>query len=158
VPRFIDITPSQPSPIKGEGYDDASVSHIHRPVKHHPPDGAVKRARRLRRDMTDAEKALWRMLREAFPDARFRRQVPIRHYIADFASHSATLIIEVDGGQHNVESDAARTAVIEAEGYRVVQFWNHDVLGNAEGVWHAINAALQGNHPTPTPPHQGEGL
>ena len=101
---------------------------------------------------------MWRLLTEAFPDARFRKQVPIRHYIADFASHSAKLVIEVDGGQHDDDVDAQRTAVIEEEGYRVIRFWNNDVLGNCEGVWAKIDAALHRPHPTPTPPHQGEGL
>ena len=108
--------------------------------------------------MTEAEKVLWRLLREAFPDRHFRKQVPIRHYIADFASHAAKLVIEVDGGQHNEAADAERTAVIEAEGYRVIRFWNNDVLGHDEGVWHAIDAALQRTHPHPTLPHQGGGL
>lgn len=82
-------------------------------VKHHPLEGAVKRARRLRRDMTDAERAMWRLLRENFGDWHFRRQVPIRHFIADFASHPAKLIIEVDGGQHATEADAPRSAILE---------------------------------------------
>ena len=127
-------------------------------MKHHPPDGAVGRARRLRRDMTDAEKAMWRLLREAFPEWHFRKQVPIRHYIADFASHRAKLVIEVDGGQHATEVDAPRSTVLEDEGYRIMRFWNNDVLGNGEGVWHAIATALQQPHPPPTLPPQGGGL
>jgi len=108
--------------------------------------------------MTDAETALWRMLREHFPGFHFRHQVPIRHFIADFASHRAKLIIEVDGGQHETEADAPRSAMIEAEGYRVIRFWNNDVLGNREGVFAAIDAALRGRHPHPTLPHRGGGL
>lgn len=108
--------------------------------------------------MTDAERAMWHLLREAFPDFHFRKQVPIRHYIADFASHSAKLIIEVDGGQHSEEADATRTATIEAEGYRVIRFWNNEVLGNREGVWFTIDAALHQPHPHPTLPHRGGGL
>ena len=127
-------------------------------VKHHPPPQAVSRARRLRRDMTDAEWVLWRLLRVAFPDWHFRRQVPIRHFIADFASHRAKLVIEVDGGQHATEVDAPRSAIIAEEGYRVIRFWNHEVLGNREGVWSVIGSALRTPHPTPTPPHRGEGL
>lgn len=126
-------------------------------MKHHPPDGAVKRARRLRREMTDAERAMWRILRQGFPDHHFRRQVPIRHFIADFACHGAKLIIEVDGSQHTEEVDAVRTQVLEAEGYRVLRFWNNEVLGNPDGVWTAIHSALLERHPTPAPPHQGEG-
>jgi very-short-patch-repair endonuclease len=126
-------------------------------VKHHPPDGAVNRARRLRRDMTKAERALWRMLREHFSDHHFRRQVPIRHFIADFASHRAKLIIEVDGGQHATEVDAPRSAILNEEGYRVIRFWNNQVLGNPDGVWTAIDAALPDHHPHPASPIKGEG-
>jgi very-short-patch-repair endonuclease len=107
--------------------------------------------------MTKAERALWRMLRESWPGQHFRRQVPIRHFITDFASHRAKLVIEVDGGQHEAAKDATRTAVIEGEGYRVLRFWNNEVLDNPDGVWTMIDGALRGHHPTPTPPHQGEG-
>ena len=127
-------------------------------MKHHPPEGAVRRARCLRRDMTAAERAMWRILRQGFPDHHFRRQVPIRHFIADFACHHAKLVIEVDGSQHETEVDAPRSAIIEGKGYRVIRFWNNEVLGNPDGVWMAIDAALRKRHPTPTPPHQGEGL
>jgi len=108
--------------------------------------------------MTDAERAIWRLLREHFSEWHFRRQVPIRHYIADFASHRAKLVIEIDGGQHATEVDAPRSAIIEGEGYRVIRFWNNEVLGNREGVFLAIVAALHDRHPHPTLPHQGGGL
>jgi very-short-patch-repair endonuclease len=127
-------------------------------VKHHPPPGAVKRARRLRRDMTDAERKLWRLLREHYGDWHFRRQVPIRHFIADFASHRAKLIIEVDGGQHDIEADGLRSEILNEEGYRVIRFWNNEVLGNPDGVWITIDAAWPDRHPTPTPARQGEEL
>ena len=127
-------------------------------MKHHPPEGTVRRARRLRRDMTEAETVMWRLLREAFPDWHFRGQVPLRHFIADFASHPAKLVIEVDGGQHATEVDAPRSAIPREEGYRVIRFWNNDVLGNPDGVWTAIDAALHELHPHPTLPHQGGGL
>jgi very-short-patch-repair endonuclease len=126
-------------------------------LKHHPPAGAIDRARGLRNGSTDAERKLWRMLREAFREHHFRRQVPIRHFIADFASHRAKLVIEVDGGQHGEGIDTGRSAVIESEGYRVIRFWNNEVLGNPDGVWTIIDAALRDHHPTPAPPHQGEG-
>ena len=77
---------------------------------------------------------MWRLLRESFPDAHFRRQVPIRNFTADFASHGLKLVVEVDGGQHGGPKDQARTRLIEAEGYRVLRFWNHDVLANDDGV------------------------
>ena len=95
---------------------------------------------------------MWRLLRASFPEARFRRQVPIRNFITDFASHRAKIVIEVDGGQHDEAKDAPRTASIEAEGYRVLRFWNHHVLGNPEGVWATIHEALRGVHPHPNPP------
>src|SRR5689334_25088859 len=126
-------------------------------MKHHPPPAAIRRARRLRKEMTDPERKLWRMLKEHFGDWHFRKQVPLRHFIADFASHRAKLVIEVDGGQHQAGKDEPRTRVIEDEGYRILRFWNNEVLGNPDGVWTMIDGALRGRHPTPTPPHQGEG-
>jgi len=107
-------------------------------MKRHPPPGSTTRARKLRREPTEAEKLLWRLLREAFPEAHFRQQVSIRQYFADFASHRAKLVIEADGGQHDAESDATRTAVIEADGYCVLRFWNNDILGNPDGVAEVI--------------------
>ena len=106
------------------------------------PSGTVDRARRLRRDATDAEKRLWRALREAFPDAKFRRQSPVGPYFADFLSFRHKLIVEADGGQHTIEADAARTRFLEREGYRVLRFWNNDVLANTEGVIAQISLAL----------------
>ena len=82
----------------------------------------------------------------------------MRQYIADFASHAAKLVIEVDGGQHSDQVDADRTATIEADGYRVLRFWNDDVLGNPEGVWSVIDSAMRKRHPLPTLPHRGGGL
>ena len=143
-------------PLMGRvGWGD--VGQRARALKHHPPAGAVGRARVLRNSSTDAERRLWRLLREGFGEHHFRRQVPIRHFITDFASHRARLVIEVDGGQHEIEKDAARTALIEEEGYRVLRFWNNEVLGNPDGVWKVIDAVLRGLHPPPTPPPPGEG-
>ena len=116
-------------------------------VKKHAPPLNVVRARKLRREMTDAERAMWRLLRECAPQARWRRQVPLRHFILDFASHRAKLVVEVDGGQHSVEADAARTAMIEGEGYRVLRFWNNDVLGNPEGCARMLTDALAARSP-----------
>ena len=88
------------------------------------------------------------MLGELFPEARFRRQVRLGYYYADFCSHRARLVIEVDGGQHSPDVDAKRTSAIEAEGYSVIRFWNPDVLGNREGVAILVAQALR-NHPHP---------
>ena len=125
-------------------------------MKHHPPAGAAKRSRRLRSNLTDAEKAMWRLLRANFLAARFRRQAPIRHYTVDFASHQAKLVVEVDGGQHAEEADAERDRTIMWEGYRILRFWNHDVLGNPDGVASVIADALPKPHPHPTSPIEGE--
>ena len=97
--------------------------------------------------MTDAERAMWQLLRELAPGALWRRQVPIRHFIADFTSHRVKLVVEVDGGPHSEAADAARTAVIEGEGYRVLRFWNNEVLGNAEGCAQVLVAALAARSP-----------
>ena len=105
-------------------------------------------ARRLRRDATDAEKLLWRALRETCPGWRFRRQHPIGRRIADFACPAAKLAIEPDGGQHldNADDDA-RTADLAAFGYRVLRFWNNDVLDNTDGVIQRIIMALAASPP-----------
>jgi thiamine-monophosphate kinase len=111
-------------------------------MKYRPTIGSTQRARHLRKNLTDAERAMWNLLRANFPEARFRCQVPLLSYTADFASQRAKLVIEVDGGQHTAEKDADRTARIRAEGYRLIRFWNHDVLGNSDGVAAAIAAVL----------------
>lgn len=116
-------------------------------MKKHPPPLNILRARKLRHEMTNAERAMWRLLRTVAPDARWRRQVPLRHFIVDFASHRAKLVVEVDGGQHSEEADAHRTAVIEAEGYRVLRFWNNEVLSNAEGCAQILALARAARSP-----------
>jgi very-short-patch-repair endonuclease len=107
-------------------------------------------ARQMRAEPTDAERVLWQRLRHdiALTGSHFRRQVLIGSFIVDFASREAKLVIEVDGGQHDWQqaSDARRTRYIEAAGYRVLRFWNHDVLGNLEGVLSEIQSVLP---PTP---------
>ncbi|MCH9807510.1 MAG: endonuclease domain-containing protein [Alphaproteobacteria bacterium] len=104
------------------------------------------RARRLRREQTDAEKKLWRRLRNRQVDGwKFRRQVPHGAYILDFYCIEAKLVIEVDGSQHadlKVTHDAIRTAELETDGLRVLRFWNAEVLNNIEGVLEAIYLAL----------------
>ena len=89
--------------------------------------------------------------------ARFRRQAPMGIYVADFVCHESRLIVELDGGQHagRSEHDAARTAWLESEGYRVVRFWNNDVFENLDGVLQVIGAALHAASPHPGPPPQG---
>jgi very-short-patch-repair endonuclease len=118
-------------------------------MKKHPPAISIVRARELRRNATDAEFRLKRLLKENFLEARFRFQVPLRHYIADFASHRLKVVIEVDGGQHSDERDADRTAAIEAEGYRIIRFWNNELLENSEGCMIRLGEFLRHDHPHP---------
>jgi very-short-patch-repair endonuclease len=111
----------------------------------------TRRARKLRRDATDAEGVLWRALREANLPFRVRRQHPVGRYVVDFAIPGRKLAIEIDGGQHATETsgDDARTEALAARGYRVIRFWNNEVLGNIEGVMRAIAAETER---TPTSP------
>jgi very-short-patch-repair endonuclease len=102
-------------------------------------------ARQLRRDMTDAERCLWKYLRaHRFANQKVRRQEPIGSYIIDFVSHRSRLSIELDGGQHavQVQHDRERTRWLESRGYRVVRFWNNQVLTETESVLEAIALAL----------------
>jgi adenine-specific DNA-methyltransferase len=103
-------------------------------------------ARRLRRDMTDAERKLWASLRgRALSGAKFRRQQAIGPYIVDFHCSEQRLVIELDGGQHAEEwaaCDRKRSAWLEARGYRVIRFWNSDVMRNLEGVLQEDSLAL----------------
>lgn len=108
---------------------------------------ANSNARRLRRDMTGAERKLWYALRDRrFVGSKFRRQVEIGPYIVDFLCIAEQVVIEVDGGQHSEEADAPRTAFLEAQGYRVVRFWNNEVLGNLEGVLARLEEVLRHPH------------
>src|SRR5579862_8968360 len=114
-------------------------------MKKHPIDGARARARSLRRTMTEAEKRVWQILRShQMTGCKFRRQVPLGRYVADFVCHEARLVVEIDGGQHDPSSSAEieRTRFLEDEGYRVLRFWNNEVLTNLEGVYEVIAAEL----------------
>jgi very-short-patch-repair endonuclease len=127
-----------------------------------PVDRRVPRARALRRDATEAEKKLWQHLRQPpFKQHHFRRQATIGSYFADFASHQAKIVIEVDGGQHSGSaSDEIRTRYLEANGYRVLRFWNNDVLQNVSGVLLTIDTAINAEGPPtpdPSPPQAGGG-
>ncbi len=102
------------------------------------------RARELRITMTDAERRLWSALRgRRLRGFKFRRQHRLGPFIADFVCVEHRLVIEADGGQHAGSAvDARRTAWLEARGWRVLRFWNNDILGNSEGVQDAILRAL----------------
>src|SRR5579862_248710 len=116
-------------------------------MKKHPIDGARARARSLRRTMTEAEKRVWQILRShQMTGCKFRRQVPLGRYIADFVCHEARLIVEIDGGQHDAASpqEATRSAFLHNEGYRILRFWNNEVLANLDGVHQMIADWLAG--------------
>jgi very-short-patch-repair endonuclease len=118
-------------------------------------------ARVLRKNSTDAERILWSELRDhRLNGAGFRRQVPIKNYIADFICHAAKLVIELDGGQHfsdqAEQADAARSAVIEAKGFHVLRFSNHEVMTNRAGVLETIATAIAERAPTLTLPRKRE--
>jgi very-short-patch-repair endonuclease len=119
-------------------------------------------ARRLRADSTDAEKILWRALRDRLPLYKFRRQHPIGNRIADFACPEKKLVIELDGSQHADEiaaADEKRTAEPAAHGYRVIRFWNNDVTQNLVAVLDTIYRELETAppHPALSAPRGGEG-
>jgi very-short-patch-repair endonuclease len=121
-------------------------------------------ARELRRRQTEAERLLWRRLRDRRLDHRkFRRQLQFGPYILDFVCVSARLVVELDGGQHAETRayDAARTAFLEQSGFRVLRFWNIEVFQNLDGVLTVILAALCERGPsealTPDPSPAGEG-
>jgi len=107
-------------------------------------DKTVRIARRLRVNQTDAKIVLWNRIRNRQIDGhKFVRQEPILGYICDFVCRERRLIVEVDGGQHNESAaDAIRDRRLIEEDYKVLRFWNNDVLGNAEGVLTAIQAEL----------------
>jgi len=114
--------------------------------------------------MTDAERKLWWCLRRLpIEYSHFRRQATIGPFFADFACHERRLIIEVDGSQHNepenVERDAERSAYLRTQGYRILRFWNNDVLKNIDGVMEAILAAMlqiEASPPPLPPPHRAK--
>jgi very-short-patch-repair endonuclease len=102
-------------------------------------------AKPLRKNMTEAEKRLWFHLRDRrLGGHKFRRQVTIDPYIVDFLCVERRLVVEADGSQHSDAVDAARTAFLTAQGYRVIRFWNNDVLARTNTVTEAILAALEG--------------
>ena len=113
-------------------------------------------ARHLRRNRTGAEQRLWRKLRELkYAGFKFRQQVPIDHFIVDFACLSERLIVEVDGGTHSTEEEVARDLRRERylmdQGFRVLRVWNSDVRQNLGGVMDTIVAALHTPTPDPSP-------
>jgi very-short-patch-repair endonuclease len=110
-----------------------------------PPDLLNQRARELRQSLTDAERRMWPILRSRrFNGYKFRRQTPLGPYIVDFVCFKPPLIVELDGSQHADNAyDAVRDAWLEAEGFSVLRFWNHQVFQERQSVSDTIWAALQ---------------
>jgi very-short-patch-repair endonuclease len=114
----------------------------------------------MRSHQTDAEHRLWQILRaHRFSGYKFRRQVPIEFYIADFVCFARRLVIELDGGQHAESTgDMRRDCFLKAQRFRVLRIWNNELFDNEEGVAEAIFTALR-SPPLPNPsPARGEGL
>lgn len=109
------------------------------------------RARELRQHLTDAERRLWLHLRlRRVSGYRFRRQVPIGPYIADFACLDPRIVVEVDGGQHAIQEnyDAKRDAFLKEQGFRVLRFWANEVLAQTDGVLDVIYRAMEETPPS----------
>jgi very-short-patch-repair endonuclease len=109
----------------------------------------VVRAKELRIRETEAEKILWSKLRnKRFLGIKFRRQQPLGKFIVDFVSLENKLVIEIDGGQHNqeeqLENDMKRRNWLEKDGFRVIRFWNNEVLLNIDGVLEKIMETING--------------
>jgi len=120
--------------------------------KHKPPapEHLLAFARQMRSDSTDAEKRLWKLLRNRrIAGFKFRRQVPLCRYILDFYCQDAKLAIEADGGQHdepaNAEHDARRTQYLQSQGIRVLRFWDTDILKNTDAIAEKIYRELTGD-------------
>jgi very-short-patch-repair endonuclease len=135
-------------------------------VKRPISDFKRKAAKALRENTTTAEDMLWRHLRRIeVKGSHFRRQVPIGPYIADFACLKKRLVIEVDGSQHGNDVDSrrgeVRTRWLNSEGYRVIRFWNNDVIDKTEAVLEAIYNMIAVTPPrlpaAGDPPPRGEG-
>ncbi len=119
-------------------------------VRGKKPETMLVNARRLRRERTEAEDRLWERVRDRrLQGFKFRSQAPIGAYVADFLCSEAKLVVELDGSQHVDEAarDKQRTGFLVSQGYRVIRFWNHDVLARMDAVCEAILEALTAPHP-----------
>ena len=116
----------------------------------------TKIAQNLRRSSTDAERLLWKNLKvKQVEGFKFRRQQPIDNYIVDFVCFENRIIIEVDGGRHTSEKDSERDSYLKKHGFKVLRFWNNEVLTNVEGVLEIIMKNCLS--PSPSPSRRGRG-
>ncbi|HEY0526416.1 MAG TPA: crossover junction endodeoxyribonuclease RuvC [Stellaceae bacterium] len=142
-----DVDPPHPVPLpERTGRAPRGESDLARLAKRKPSPDQTAFARQ---NQTDCEALLWRHLRAHQLDGvKFRRQEPILGFVADFVSHEHQLIVELDGGQHaNSAADERRSKVLAQAGFRILRFWNNDVIENIEGVLAAIDAALAEGRP-----------
>ena len=116
-------------------------------------------AKKMRHEPTEAEAKLWSMLRgQRLAGMKFKRQEQVGDYIVDFVCFGSRLIVEADGSQHSENGrDAVRDTWLTEQGFRVLRFWNNDILGNLDGVARVILDAAQPPLPNPSPA-RGEGL
>ena len=114
-------------------------------------------AKILRRRPTEAEKFMWRYLKSRqLEGLKFRRQEPIGNYVVDFVCYEKKIIVEIDGGQHCAERDGNRNRWLESQDFKILRFWNTEVLKNAQGVWEVIRKnCLSCDSPSPAPPVKG---
>jgi very-short-patch-repair endonuclease len=158
---------TNPSPISGEGGARPASAGREGEGWYHPTrKELLARAKWMRANPTEAERRLWSFLRDRRLAAfKFRRQQVIEPYIVDFVCFAERLIIESDGSQHaESKDDAGRDAFLRAQGFRILRFWNNQVLGESEAVAAAIFAGVSVPHPpkpsawAPPSPVKGEGL
>ena len=137
---------NSPSPLAGEGKASRGDARERGRLLR-------SRAKAMRSAPTEAEHRLWQIVRaHRFNGFKFRRQVPIDHYIADFLCPARRLIVELDGSQHaESASDARRDAYLRAQGFHIIRIWNNELFTNEEGVAEAILNALQSPLPNPSP-------
>ena len=114
-------------------------------------------AKILRKRPTEAEKFMWRYLRsKQLEGLKFRRQEPIGNYVVDFVCYEKKIIVEIDGGQHCAERDGNRNRWLESQDFKILRFWNTEVLKNSQGVWEVIRKnCLSCDPPSPAPPIKG---
>lgn len=119
----------------------------------------TKIARKLRKNSTKTEEYLWRYLKNRYIEGfKFRKQEPIRQYVIDFVNFEKKIIVELDGGQHIImkAKDHERDRWLKKQGFKVLRFWDNEVLKNIEGVLETIRRELLSPHPDPLP-QRGEG-
>jgi very-short-patch-repair endonuclease len=140
-----------PSPLVGEGGASRSEAtgegFAPQPPSHRPVAKRIRGfAKKMRRESTDAELAMWRLLRDRrLAKYKFRRQVPFQTYILDFVCFEKRVVIEIDGSQHaDSARDVARDATLRAEGFRIERYWNNDVLQRPSAVLEDIFGKLAG--------------